>query len=310
MTDRPLLLAIDQGTTSSRAIVFDLAGAIISSSQQEFRQLYPDDGWVEHDPQEIWQTTLTTAREALASAENFGGVVAGIGITNQRETTLLWERNNGRTIGNAIVWQDRRTAGFCQRLKQEGTEETFISRTGLLLDPYFSGTKLAWMLDQDPELRRRAKKGELAFGTVDCYLLWMLTGGKVHATDASNASRTLLFNIHNQDWDSELLQLLDIPAELLPEVKDCAAAFGTTAEGIFNRPIPICGMAGDQQAATIGQACFKPGMLKSTYGTGCFVVMNTGEKAIRSGNRLLTTVAYRLGGKTSYALEGSIFSGG
>ena len=310
MTDRPLLLAIDQGTTSSRAIVFDLAGAIISSSQQEFRQLYPDDGWVEHDPQEIWQTTLTTAREALARAENSGARVAGIGITNQRETTLLWERKSGRTIGNAIVWQDRRTAALCQRLRQEGAEEALISRTGLLLDPYFSGTKLAWMLDQDPELRRRAQKGELAFGTVDCYLLWMLTGGKVHATDASNASRTLLFNIHNQDWDSELLQLLDIPAELLPEVKDCAAAFGTTAEGIFNRPIPICGMAGDQQAATIGQACFKPGMLKSTYGTGCFVVMNTGEKAIRSGNRLLTTVAYRLGGKTSYALEGSIFSAG
>jgi glycerol kinase len=306
----PLLLAIDQGTTSSRAIVFDLAGSIVSSAQQEFRQIFPADAWVEHDPEEIWQTTLQTARQALTEAELTGARVAGIGITNQRETTLLWDRKSGKTIGNAIVWQDRRTAAICQQLQQDGHEETFSSRTGLLIDPYFSATKLAWMLDQDPQLRQRAAQGELAFGTVDSYLLWRLSGGKVHATDVTNASRTMLFNIHSQQWDAELLQLLNIPAPLLPEVKDCATDFGTTAKGIFERPIPLCGVAGDQQAAAIGQACFHPGMLKSTYGTGCFVLMNTGDRAVKSQNRLLTTIAYRLNGKTSYALEGSIFSAG
>ncbi len=310
MTEQAFILAIDQGTTSSRAIVFNLTGAIVAVAQEEFRQIFPADGWVEHNPQDIWETTLKTAREALQEAEKQGGKIAAVGITNQRETTLLWDRQTGRTIGNAIVWQDRRTAERCRQLKEKGLEKFFIERTGLLLDPYFSGTKLAWMLDREPELRRRAEQGRLAFGTVDSFLLWQLTGGQVHATDATNASRTLLFNIHTQQWDEKLLELLNIPTPLLPEVKDCAADFGLTTKEIFDRPIPICGIAGDQQAAAIGQACFQPGMVKSTYGTGGFVLMNTGDKAVKSTNRLLTTVAYRLDGKTSYALEGSIFSAG
>ncbi len=310
MTDQPLILAIDQGTTSSRAIVFDQSGTIIATSQQEFRQIFPADGWVEHHPLEIWETTLTTAREALQTAEQKGGKVSAIGITNQRETTLLWDRQTGQTIGNAIVWQDRRTSDQCQKLKEKSLEKIFTERTGLLLDPYFSGTKLAWILDKNPDFRQPAEQGKLAFGTVDSFLLWRLTGGQVHATDATNASRTLIFNIHTQKWDDELLEILNIPKPLLPEVKDCAADFGMTAPEIFGRPIPICGIAGDQQAASIGQACFQPGMVKSTYGTGCFVMMNTGDKAVRSANRLLTTVAYRLKGETSYALEGSIFSAG
>ncbi len=310
MSRQPLILAIDQGTTSSRAIVFNLQGEQVSLAQQEFRQIFQADGWVEHDPQEIWQSTLQVCREAISKAETASGEVVCIGLTNQRETTLLWDRQTGRSIGNAIVWQDRRTAEKCRQLKAEGLEAMVTEKTGLLLDPYFSGTKLAWLLEQDPEIRLKAEQGELAFGTVDSWLLWQLTGGKEHATDATNASRTLLYNIQKNCWDEELLQLLQIPAAILPEVRDCAADFGTTAAGIFARQLPICGIAGDQQAASIGQACFKPGMVKSTYGTGCFALLNTGQELVRSQNRLLSTIAYRLNGETSYAMEGSIFVAG
>lgn len=311
MSHQPLILAIDQGTTSSRAILFDPQGAAVASARQEFRQIFPADGWVEHDPQEIWKTTLQVCRQVLAEAEQRQlGETVCIGITNQRETTILWDRQTGKAVGNAIVWQDRRTAEQCRQLKDQGLEPLVSEKTGLLLDPYFSGTKLAWLLNQDSGLRLRADKGELAFGTVDAFLLWQLTGGKVHATDASNASRTLLYNIKKNCWDDELLQLLQVPAAILPQVRDCAADFGTTAEGLFNRPLPICGIAGDQQAATIGQACFYPGMVKSTYGTGCFALLNTGRDLVHSQNRLLSTIAYRLNGETTYALEGSIFIAG
>ena len=301
------ILAIDQGTTSSRAILFDLNGAILATEQQEFRQIFPHDGWVEHDPEDIWRTTLQVTRQTLEQA---GNDVKAIGITNQRETTLVWDRATGQPIYNAIVWQDRRTADYCAELRAAGHEKDIAARTGLLLDPYFSGTKLAWLLDHVDGARTRAERGELAFGTVDTFLLWRLTGGKVHATDASNAARTLLFNIHTQQWDDELLKLLNIPPSLMPAVHDCASDFGVTDSAILGRALPISGIAGDQQAALIGQACFQPGMLKSTYGTGCFAILNTGSQAVNSQNKLLTTVGYRLNGQVTYAIEGSIFIAG
>jgi glycerol kinase len=306
----PFILALDQGTTSSRAILFRDDMTIAAIAQQEFAQHYPASGWVEHEPEDLWQTTLATAREALAKAGASARDVAGIGVTNQRETTLVWDRLTGQAIHRAIVWQDRRTADLCARLKREGMEEFVTDRTGLLLDPYFSGTKIAWILDHVPGARARAERGELAFGTVDCWLLWKLTGGKVHATDATNASRTLLFDIHTGAWSDDLLQRFNVPRALLPEVKDCAADFGLTDPLLFGGAIAIRGIAGDQQAATIGQACFTPGMMKSTYGTGCFALINIGDRPLRSRNRLLTTIAYQLGGKRTYALEGSIFVAG
>jgi len=305
--NEPLLLAIDQGTTSSRAIVFDAGGKARRTAQREFRQIYPADGWVEHDPEEIWSTTLAVCREAIGG--DAADIVA-IGITNQRETTLVWERDSGRPIHNAIVWQDRRTASRCRELAAKNVEDDLRARTGLLIDPYFSATKIAWILDEVEGARERAGRGELVFGTVDTYLVWRLTGGRVHATDATNACRTSLFNIHEQRWDDAMLELFDVPRQVLPEVRDSAAEFGNTDAEWFGREIPIRGVAGDQQAALVGQACFEPGMMKSTYGTGCFAVFNTGEKAVESNNKLLTTVGYRLDGRTTYALEGSIFVAG
>ena len=307
---REYLLAIDQGTTSSRAIVFDTDLQIVSLAQEEFPQLYPADGWVEHDPADIWSTTLRTARQAFAEAEAKGGQVAAIGITNQRETTMLWERETGKPIHNAIVWQDRRTADACKKLAEDDLSEEVQQRTGLLLDPYFSATKIAWLLDHVEGARRLAKDGKLAFGTIDSFLISRLTANRVHATDITNASRTSLFNIRSESWDEELLRIFNVPPGVLPEVLDCAANFGQTAPEFFGRAIPILGVAGDQQAALIGQCCFTPGAIKSTYGTGCFVLMNTGENILTSRNRLLTTVAYRLNGRTTYALEGSIFTAG
>ena len=304
------ILAIDQGTTSSRAMIFAATGHCVAQAQQEFKQLYPQDGWVEHDPEEIWQSVLAVCLQALQQAANGGIEVAGIGITNQRETTLVWDRQTGTPVYNAIVWQDRRTADYCAELKAAGHEPQVAEKTGLLLDPYFSASKLRWILDHVAGVRAKAEQGQLAFGTVDSFLLWRLTGGTTHATDVTNASRTMLFNIHSQKWDDELLALFQIPTSLLPEVKDCVADFGATETGLFGRALPIGGIAGDQQAAAIGQACLGPGMIKSTYGTGCFVLLNTGEKAFRSQHRLLTTVAYRVNGRTSYAIEGSIFVAG
>ncbi len=305
-----LILAIDQGTTSSRAIVFDTALKPLGVGQKEFRQFYPQSGWVEHDAEEIWAGVLAVCKAALRKAKARAQSVKAIGITNQRETVVIWNRRTGKPIHKAIVWQDRRTAPLCAELKQQGHERQFTEKTGLLLDPYFSGTKIRWLLDNVKGAREKAEKGELAFGTIDTFLIWRLTGGKVHATDATNASRTLLYNIHTGAWDAELLRILDIPAGILPEVKDCAADFGTADRELLGAAIPICGVAGDQQAAAIGQACFEPGMMKSTYGTGCFALLNTGDKAVPSQNRLLTTVAYQLGGKRSYALEGAIFIAG
>ena len=305
------LLAIDQGTTSSRAIVFDLDGHIIASSQQEFPQIFPQDGWVEHDPETIWRTTEETCREAIKKASLDASDILSIGITNQRETTVVWDKVTGTPIYNAIVWQDRRTADLCQQLKQEvGLVETLAEKTGLLLDPYFSASKIAWILDNVEGARARGEAGELLFGTIDSFLLWRLTGGKQHATDATNASRTLLFNIHTNEWDQELLTLFNVPSNMLPDVRDCAADYGHTKAELFGAEIAIGGIAGDQQAALIGQACFEPGMAKSTYGTGCFMIMNTGDQALKSKSRLLTTIGYRINGKTSYALEGSIFMAG
>jgi len=309
MGDR-YILAIDQGTTSSRAILFSATGSCVAVAQQEFRQIFPQDGWVEHDPEEIWQSVLSVCRQVLQKAETAGIEVAGIGITNQRETTIVWDRKSGKPLYNAIVWQDRRTAEYCAELKTAGNEDRVSALTGLLLDPYFSATKLRWILDNVAGARAKAEAGDLAFGTIDSFLLWRLSGGESHATDATNASRTMLFNIHSQQWDDSLLELFQIPQSLLPEVKDCSADFGTTEAGLFGRSIPIGGIAGDQQAAAIGQACLEPGMIKSTYGTGCFVLLNTGKTAFRSENRLLTTVAYRIKGETSYAIEGSIFVAG
>lgn len=310
MAQNPLLLSIDQGTTSSRAIVFETNGHPIFTAQQEFSQIYPRSGWVEHDPEEIWSTTLSVCRKAIAWSQQESRAIAAIGITNQRETTVIWDRQTGKPVYNAIVWQDRRTADFCDELKQAGKEPLVQSSTGLLLDPYFSGTKIRWILDHVDGVRELADQGRLAFGTTDSFLIWRLTGGKTHATDATNASRTMLFDIHRQCWAPELLSLLQIPDSLLPEVKDSAADYGMTSTEVTGISIPIAGVAGDQQAATIGQACFKPGMIKSTYGTGCFAVLNTGDTAVTSHHKLLTTIAYRVGGNTCYALEGSIFVAG
>ena len=302
------ILSMDQGTTSSRAIIFDQQYAIVEQAQQEFAQHFPDSGWVEHNPADIWQTSLDTARQALTNSGISADQIAAIGITNQRETTLLWDRNSGEPVYNAIVWQDRRTADYCNSLKDQGQESMITSKTGLLLDPYFSATKVAWILDSVEGARARAEAGELAFGTMDTWLLWNLTEGRSHATDATNASRTMLYNIHQGSWDNELLSLFNIPSSVLPEVKDCAADFGHSS--LLGAEIPILGIAGDQHAATLGQACFDTGMMKSTYGTGCFALLNTGETAVTSNNRLLTTIAYQLDGKTTYALEGSIFIAG
>ena len=302
------LLAIDQGTTSTRAIVFDASGHKLGVHQVELPQSFPQPGWVEHDALRIRDDAVACAQGALKAAGLTARDVAGIGITNQRETAVVWDRSTGKPIHAAIVWQDRRTADFCAQ--HADRSDWLADRTGLLLDPYFSATKIGWMLDHVKGARARAEKGELAFGTIDCWLLWTLTGGKVHATDASNASRTALFNIRTQDWDEELLKFFDVPRAMLPEVRDCAAEFGSTAADLFGAPIAIRGMLGDQQAATVGQACFAPGMIKSTYGTGCFMVLNTGDEFVRSRNKLLSTVAYRFGGKTTYALEGSIFVAG
>ncbi|MES2683117.1 MAG: glycerol kinase GlpK [Pseudomonadota bacterium] len=302
------LLAIDQGTTSTRAILFDRSGLKLGSHQMELPQSFPGDGWVEHDAERIWADTLACVRGALAAAALEASQITALGITNQRETTVLWDRASGRPIAPAIVWQDRRTAEFCAAHVDQSA--WLASKTGLLLDPYFSATKIAWLLDHTPGARARAERGELAFGTIDSWLLWNLTGGKIHATDATNASRTALFNIHSQQWDEALLQFFKVPASLLPEVRDCAADYGSSDPQLFGHAIPIRGIAGDQQAALIGQACFTPGMAKSTYGTGCFVVLNTGSRCVASANRLLSTVAYRLQGKPTYALEGSIFVAG
>jgi glycerol kinase len=304
-----LLLAIDQGTTSSRATLFEKDGSIRATGQQEFPQHFPADGWVEHDPEDIWQSTLATIEEAAKGLKKEDSLAA-VGITNQRETTLVWDRNTGEPVCRAIVWQDRRTSVFCEALRSANREPLVQSKTGLLLDPYFSATKLRWILDNIEGARERAEKGELAFGTVDTFLLWRLTGGRHHRTDATNASRTLLFNIHTQDWDEELLQLFGIPRSMLPEVLDSAADFGRIEADCAVRGYHVMGMAGDQHAALFGQTCFAPGMAKSTYGTGCFLVMNTGEEPILSEHRMLTTMAYRLNGKPTYALEGSIFIAG
>lgn len=304
------ILAIDQGTTSSRAIVFGSDFEPICVGQQEFQQYFPDSGWVEHDPNDIWTSTVAVCQEALEKSRLPISDIAAIGITNQRETTLIWDRNTGKPVYNAIVWQDRRTSDFCARLRNEGHEATFTEKTGLLLDPYFSGTKIAWILDNVEGVRARAERGELVFGTVDTWLIWNLTGSAAHVTDATNAARTLIYNIHENCWDEDLCGILRIPLSMLPEVKDCADEFGTTVPGLFGSEIPILGVAGDQQAATVGQACFEPGMVKSTYGTGCFTLLNTGSKPVLSRNRLLTTIAYRLNGHTTYALEGSIFVAG
>ena len=304
------VLAIDQGTTSTRALLFDGDARVVARGQEEFAQHFPQPGWVEHDPADLWSTTAATCREAMERAGVRATDIAAIGITNQRETVVLWDRTTGRPVHNAIVWQDRRTAAFCAELREAGHEDGVRARTGLLLDPYFSSTKLAWLLDNVEGVRARAEAGELAFGTVDCWLIWNLTGGAVHATDATNAARTMLYDIHRGEWDAEMLRFLRIPESLLPEVRDSDGDFGMARADLFGAEIPIRGVAGDQQAATVGQACFKPGMLKSTYGTGCFALLNTGSRAVTSENRLLTTIAYRIGGETTYALEGSIFIAG
>ncbi|SHJ15021.1 glycerol kinase GlpK [Wenxinia saemankumensis] len=304
------VLAIDQGTTSSRALIFDADMAVTATAQEEFAQHFPRSGWVEHDPSDLWSTTASTARAAIEKAGLTGADIAAIGITNQRETTLVWDRATGQPIHNAIVWQDRRTAAFCRELEAAGHGETVTATTGLLIDPYFSATKLKWLLDEVEGARARAEAGELLFGTVDTWLIWKLTGGAAHVTDATNACRTMLYDIRANAWSEEICTLLGIPMAMLPEVRDNAAEFGETRADLFGHPIPILGVAGDQQAATLGQACFRPGMLKSTYGTGCFALLNTGDTPVRSSNRLLTTIAYRLDGETTYALEGAIFIAG
>ncbi len=304
------ILALDQGTTSSRAILFDRSGRVRGAAQQEFPQIYPQAAWVEHNPEDIWHSQLSVTQRVLREQGLTAAQVAGIGIANQRETTILWDRRTGQPVANAIVWQDRRTAALCERLKAEGLSALFRQKTGLPLDPYFSGTKILWMLENISGLRARAERGEIAFGTVDSFLLWRLTDGRVHATDVSNAARTLLFNIHTGDWDQELLAALKIPRVLLPEVRPCSALYGDTEAAHLGASVPIGGMAGDQQAAAFGQACLQPGMAKNTYGTGAFVLMNTGATARASENGLLTTVAWNLRGQTTYALEGSVFVAG
>ncbi len=304
------LLAIDQGTSSSRTVIYDHDARVVASHQQEFPQLYPQPGWVEHDPEAIWESVTAVTRGAMQKASAAASDISAIGITNQRETTVIWDRETGAPVYNAIVWQDRRTAKHCHALKNEGHEAAVAAKTGLRLDPYFSGTKIGWILDNIDGVRARAEAGRLAFGTIDSFLLWRLTGGRVHATDATNASRTLLYNIHTQEWDDELLELLRIPRALLPDVRDCAAAYGIATDDCLGGNVPVCGIAGDQQAALIGQAGFETGMTKSTYGTGCFVVANTGNKALASSNHLLTTIAMRIGGEVTYGLEGSVFVAG
>jgi len=304
------LLAIDQGTSSSRTVIYTHDARVVASAQQEFPQIYPEPGWVEHDPEAIWSSVTTVTGGAMQKANAAAADISAIGITNQRETTLVWDRDTGECVYNAIVWQDRRTAAFCQALKQDGLEASVTEKTGLRLDPYFSATKIAWILDNVEGVRARAEAGKLAFGTVDAFLLWRLTGGRVHATDATNASRTLLFNIHTQQWDDDLLAMFSIPRSLLPDVQDCAADFGVANDASLGGNVPVCGIAGDQQAALIGQAGFEPGMTKSTYGTGCFVIANTGDKALHSANQLLTTVAMRIDGAVTYGLEGSVFVAG
>lgn len=302
------ILAIDQGTTSTRAMLFSREGHILGRAQQELPQQYPQDGWVEHDAERIWADTLALCRSVLLSADI--RAIAAIGVTNQRETTLIWDRATGKTVYNAIVWQDRRTYEWCKQHYSAETEAWIAGKTGLLLDPYFSATKIAWLLEHIPAARERAERGELAFGTIDSWLIWNLTAGAVHATDATNASRTMLFNLKTQDWDDELLAFFKIPRALLPQVKDCADDYGMTDPALFGRSIPIRGVAGDQQAASVGQACFRPGMVKATYGTGCFMVMNTGSEIVHSKKRLLATLAYRINGQPTFALEGSIFIAG
>ncbi len=304
------ILAIDQGTTSSRAIIFDAGMNVIATAQEEFAQYFPDSGWVEHDPSNLWSTTAGTCRAAIEKAGLRPNDIAAIGITNQRETTVVWDRSTGQPIHNAIVWQDRRTSDYCRQLRDAGHAPMITARTGLLVDPYFSGTKLKWILDHVEGSRDRARRGELLFGTVDSFLIWKLTEGASHLTDATNAARTMLYDIHKGRWSQTICDLFDIPMEMLPEVRDCASDFGMTRADLFGRPIPILGVAGDQQAATVGQACFAPGMMKSTYGTGCFALLNTGDSPVASQNRLLTTIAYQLDGKPTYALEGSIFVAG
>ena len=304
------ILAIDQGTTSSRAIIFDDKMRVVATAQEEFKQHFPQSGWVEHDVSDIWSSTASTCRGAIEKAGLAVGDIAAIGITNQRETTLVWDRDTGEPIHNAIVWQDRRTSAMCQSLKADGFEAEVTEKTGLILDPYFSGTKLKWLLDNVDGARAKGKAGKLMFGTVDSYLIWKLSGGVSHVTDATNAARTMLYNIREGGWDADICARFDIPMDMLPEVRDCASDFGTTRPDLFGGPLPILGVAGDQQAATIGQACFAPGMLKSTYGTGCFALLNTGDTLVRSQSRLLGTIAYQFDGKPTYALEGSIFIAG
>ena len=304
------ILALDQGTTSSRTIVFDRQGRALAVSQREFEQVFPRSGWVEHDAEEIWVTQLATAREAIEKAGVGAGNISGVGITNQRETTVIWDRQTGEPIHHAIVWQDRRTASICDALRADGHEQLFAGKTGLVIDAYFSGTKVKWLLDNVPGARKRAGAGELAFGTIDTWLIWKLTGGRLHVTDATNASRTMMYDIHRGDWDDELLKLLDIPRELLPEVRASSEVLGESDEDVLGEPIPIAGVAGDQQAALFGQMCISPGMVKTTYGTGCFMLLNTGTEAVASKNKLLTTVAWKIGDHTEYALEGSVFIGG
>ncbi len=304
------LLAIDQGTSSSRTVIYTHDAEVVASAQQEFEQIYPQPGWVEHDPEAIWDSVTSVTRGAMQKVNAVASDISAIGITNQRETTVVWDRDTGECVYNAIVWQDRRTAAFCQALKEGGNESAVTDKTGLKFDPYFSATKIAWILDNVAGARARAEAGKLAFGTIDSFLLWRLTGGEVHATDATNASRTLLFNIHTRQWDDELLELFSIPRAMLPEVRDCAADFGIASDDALGGNVPICGIAGDQQAALIGQAGFDNGMTKSTYGTGCFVIANTGNKALRSHNQLLTTIAMQIDGAVTYGLEGSVFVAG
>lgn len=304
------ILSIDQGTTSSRAIIFNEQGLPLQQVQQEFEQIFPKDGWVEHAPETIWETTLQVCQQAIQKAQLSAADITCIGITNQRETTVVWDKKTGKPVYNAIVWQDRRTAETCEALRQQDHEQAIADKTGLLIDPYFSATKIQWILDNVEGAREKAQQGDLLFGTIDSFLLWHLTGGKSHKTDATNASRTMLFNIHKQQWDKDLLALFSIPESMLPEVCDCSADFGSSLPELLGAEIPITGIAGDQQAALIGQACFKPGMAKSTYGTGCFMILNTGKTAVQSENRLLTTIAYRLNGEVTYAIEGSIFIAG
>lgn len=308
--NKPYLMALDQGTTSSRAIIFDKKGQIVSVAQKEFKQHFPNQGWVEHDANEIWTSQSAVMIEALVNKDIRADQIAAIGITNQRETTIVWDRKTGKPIHNAIVWQDRRTAAFCDRLKEKGHAEMIAKKTGLIIDAYFSATKIRWILENVKGARERAEAGELAFGTVDSWLIWKLTAGKSHLSDITNASRTMLFNIHSQEWDQELLDLFDIPKSMLPEVKTCSEVFCDTAGDVLSVKIPIAGVAGDQQAALFGQLCIEPGMAKTTYGTGCFLVMNTGIEAVRSKNQLLTTVAWKIGDEINYALEGSVFIGG